>query len=411
MQPRPARILSKGNLRVAWDASRDRTRSAGAPGIDRVSARTFSANLDANLERIAKQLRTGGYGFSRLRPFFVPKQNSDKKRMICIPTVSDRLVQRAMVAYLDSNKKLPIYNDVSFGFIRGRGGTNEAVGTALKFRQGHPWCLKTDIESFFDRIPRDYLFDKVTKSLGQKHSLLPLLRKAINCEVSSDKYAAEIRAQKNIKLGLGIRQGMPLSPILANLALAEFDREIIKNEIKMIRYADDLLLFFNSKDDAEQGRSLVVELLKKLGLSIPELAAGNKTAIAGQDDPLTFLGYELCRANGKYLARVSDEQVLAIKELVLGRYSIEELKSKGLNFQDALIALGRSVSAYCGAYNLAANKQQFVLEMKQLGKMVVTNILMEVFGADAIHRISDDYKSFLGIAEFEIDDSVHISNV
>jgi RNA-directed DNA polymerase len=239
---RPIKLLSKANLRDAWDRSR-RANKAGAPGIDRVSATTFAENLDSNLSRIAKQLQNGEYGFSDLRPVFIAKASGTKERMICIPTVQDRLVQRAMCWYLDQKQKFPIYNESSFGFVTGRGGTHNAILASLKLREKFDWCLKTDIESFFDCIPRNYLLNRIKQELGSEHSFLPLLTKVVNCEVKQGLQAEKIRKQK-IKLGTGIRQGMPLSPILANLVLSNFDEEIKRRGINMVRYADDLLFFF-----------------------------------------------------------------------------------------------------------------------------------------------------------------------
>ena len=100
--------------------------------------------------------------------------------MLLIETFSDtakstpkapRVVQRTIAAYLTENKKLPIYNSSSFGFLRDL-GTKAAIDAAADHRRSYDWCLKTDIESFFDRIPRQYLKTRLVKALGD-HSLEP----------------------------------------------------------------------------------------------------------------------------------------------------------------------------------------------------------------------------------------------
>lgn len=116
--PKPIKILSKAALLAAWKASRDSTTAAGRPGIDNITARQFSAKLDTNLDDIARCLKEGRYGFSKLRVVFIPKQDSDKERVICIPTVRDRIVQRAISAHLTSKSVFPIINASSFGFIK-----------------------------------------------------------------------------------------------------------------------------------------------------------------------------------------------------------------------------------------------------------------------------------------------------
>src|ERR1700722_12881057 len=235
--PRPTKLLSKKKLHSAWQASRDRSADAGRPGIDNVSAVRFAANLDHNLATLAARIRQGKYGPSPLRPVFVPKPNSEKERMICIPTVCDRLVQRAILEYLVTNKKLPIYNPLSFGFIQGR-GTQAAIKAAIDLRRVHGWCLKTDIESFFDRIPRQYLKERLKASLGN-HSLVPIISRVIDCEIKP----------------------LPFQ-----------HAKIEKFGMKMVRYADDLAFFFESKKKAKAGHVFVKGLLESLELTIPELS-------------------------------------------------------------------------------------------------------------------------------------------
>src|SRR5262249_5754818 len=162
----------------------------------------------SNLDHIIKRLHEGKYGFSRLRPVFIEKPGSNKERVICIPTVRDRLVQKAIVEYLASCRKLPIRNSSSFGFIKGL-GTSDAIARAVELRSVYEWCLKTDIESFFDQVPRKFLKDRVAAALPD-HSLVPLICNAIDCEI---KGSADIRARvaaQGIHNGSGIRQGMPL---------------------------------------------------------------------------------------------------------------------------------------------------------------------------------------------------------
>jgi retron-type reverse transcriptase len=182
---RPVKLLSKAKLRNAWQKSRDATIKAGRPGIDGVSAQQFAAKLDTHLQTLTKTLRNGTYGPSRLRAVLIPKPNSEKFRLICIPTIRDRIVQRTIVNYLVENKKFPIYNSSSYGFIKGR-GTQSAIARAVALRSKYDWCLKTDIEAFFDRIPRAYLKDRVNAAL-RANSLAPLIDKIIDCEIKEDR--------------------------------------------------------------------------------------------------------------------------------------------------------------------------------------------------------------------------------
>ena len=147
-----------------WAESRDSTTRPGRPGIDKEAARQFGSNLDSNLDHIARQLGNGTYGFSKLRVVFVPKPDSDKERVICIPTVRDRLVQRAIGEYITSRSLFPIYNNSSFGFIRGL-GPHDAIERTLKLREAYPWCLKNGYSVF---LRQDW--PTSTKSAGQEIS-------------------------------------------------------------------------------------------------------------------------------------------------------------------------------------------------------------------------------------------------
>jgi hypothetical protein len=139
--PVPTKILSRDQLRVAWRASRDASSKPGRPGLDNVKAGVFEARLEHNISRAAEDLRSGRYGFSDLRPVFIQKPNSQKERLICVPTVRDRLVQRAMCAYLERRRKFRIYNPISYGFVKGR-SANDAVTQAVRLRSSCTWVLK-----------------------------------------------------------------------------------------------------------------------------------------------------------------------------------------------------------------------------------------------------------------------------
>jgi group II intron reverse transcriptase/maturase len=395
--PKPLKIVSKSALFKAWNGSRDATRNSGRPGVDNVHAQQFAAKLDSNLAEIVRLLREGKYGFSRLRPVFVPKPNSDKERMICVPTVRDRLVQRVIGQYLTEKKLFPIYNSSSFGFIKGR-GTREAIDAAVKLRGQYDWCLKTDIESFFDRIPRQYLKDRVYACL-KSHSLTPLIYDVIDREA---KVTPENRAKiekQNIKAGLGIRQGMPLSPILANLALADFDRDIKKNGIEMVRYADDLILFFETKEQAVSGQKLVKSLLQNMQLSIPDIADGSKTAIVAKSDSLSFLGREIVflGSSGKFVARVAGSQMLKIEQRLADEFSFSSRTKNGKTFQDTIVDLSKSVSAYLGIYKDADNYAEFEARLRGRSRGIIVQIFKDIFGQNSLSGLSAEGRKFLGI--------------
>jgi group II intron reverse transcriptase/maturase len=389
--------LSKTALRAAWDKSRDATTRAGRPGIDDITASQFSAKLDARLDDIVRCLLEGRYGFSKLRAVFVPKEDSDKERVICIPTVRDRLVQRAIAEHLTSAEAFPINNASSFGFIRGL-GPQSAIKRVVELRSKYDWCLKTDIQSFFDKIQRPYIKRKVAQAL-KGSSLESLVFNAIDCEVRPTPENRSKLQRQGITAGLGIRQGMPLSPLLANLALADFDKDIERRKVKMVRYADDLALFFRTKEEAQEGRQYIKLLLQTVQLSIPEIADGSKTKIVSRSDPLEFLGREIVYlgSSNSFVARVGARQIDKIKTRLRDDFSFQKRSAKGKNLQDTIVDLSKSLAAYLGIYKDASNFNQFEGDLKAAARSIVVAIFQDLFGQESLRSLSVEGRKFLGI--------------
>lgn len=405
--PRPVKLLSSARLFDAWRVSRDARSKPGRPGIDGITSQNFRAKLDSNLKILAKNLRDGAYGPSRLKAVFIPKENSDKERLICIPTVRDRLVQRAIIDYLVTTKRLPIYNSSSYGYIKGR-GPKAAIARAIILRGTYDWCLKTDIEAFFDRIPRSYLKSRVAAALPS-HSLTPLIWRMVDCEVKETP-VLKIKLQKQgIKPGVGLRQGMPLSPILANLVLAKFDRAIQRSGIEMVRYADDILLFFHSKEAAKQGLNFIKAELGKIGLDIPELSDSSKTKITAPYQPVDFLGREIIylKSAGRYVAQVSTKQISKIKLQLEKDYTYDARRKEGSTFQETLVDLWKSVSSYFGIYKDAYNFHTLDSELRGVARKIIRGIFVDIFGEDVLASVTDDGRSFLGIGQLEIPEPVN----
>ncbi len=396
--PKPAKILSRSNLLFAWKASRDATSNPGRPGVDGVTAERFGARIQEQLSELSSELRSGSYRPRRLRPVFIPKPNSTTERLICIPAVRDRVVQKAIVSYSVNTEKFPIENEFSFGFIRGR-GTVHAVQRALELRHRYSWCLKTDIEAFFDRIPRSDAKLRVSKSL-RSSSLVPLIHQFIDCEIASNRNTDSKLLRQGIIRGRGLRQGMPLSPILANLVLSEFDAAFRRERIEMVRYADDLLVFFNSKRDARSGFEFVRTQLGRQGLTIPELGDDNsKTQIVAAEQPVYFLGLELAYSgsNGGYVRKVGRKVIAKLQQRLESDFNFDALRKKKVNFQKATVELSQRITSYLVAYRGTADFPVLDTELRCTARKVLEGIYEDVFGVGALDNVSPEGREFLGL--------------
>jgi group II intron reverse transcriptase/maturase len=397
-----SRIITAQRLQEAWTASRDAKRRPGRPGSDRVTAQQFAQNLPRNIEQICSEIASGAYTFSKLRPVLVPKVSSESNRLICIPSVKDRLVQRAIVYYLQGRNNLKLDNSVSFAFLPDR-GLLDALAAAINLRASSQWVVKADIQSFFDQIPRAYIKDLVRRKL-RSNSVVPLIWKVIDCEISWSKDREAI-ALMGILPGRGLRQGMPLSPLLANLTLSGFDRSVIRRQIKMIRYADDILMFFDTKSEAERGLDFVIEELKNLQLTIPELSVGGKTEIIGPQQSFGFLGRELYFRSdiNSYCVRITQKQINKIAGKLREEHSLTSKIKLKKDINNSLCDLSASLSAYRGIYNDVHNVAHLDCELRRIGREIASSYLLEIFGKEAVGNLTPAHQRFLGLDGLIVD--------
>lgn len=327
--------------------------AAQIAGTDGDSIASFLAHAESRLATITKQLLRGEYRFSSLRPIFVPKKNG-KKRLICIPTVADRVVQRALLDYL-TPKSGWLSNGISHGFVPDL-GVPDAVALAVKYRTNHPWVYKTDITSFFDRIDRELLKARVRARVRHR-SLHELLDMAMACEIETSRRSTERDIKiLGIRAGRGVRQGMPLSPYFANLLLDGFDRACAAAGHLAIRYADDLIFFAHTKDQALALDEFCRFELAKLQLELPTLDGESKTRIYAPEEAAEFLGVDLRRSQaGGYEIAISPEQMRHVKERIYTYGNLRELRSLGLDITKFGSSLRTAVDTYAATYSYCCN--------------------------------------------------------
>lgn len=158
------KISTLESLHAAWGVLNKKVKrlSRNNAGIDNESINSFASHLEANLMKIQRELRSGsGYCFLPLKAHLIPKPKG-KFRVICVPSVRDRVVQRATLDYLAKGDKCKLENKVSYGFIKNRRVKN-AVNRVKKLRSKQPWVYKTDITSCFDSINREILVKTIKK--------------------------------------------------------------------------------------------------------------------------------------------------------------------------------------------------------------------------------------------------------
>jgi group II intron reverse transcriptase/maturase len=366
-------------------------------GCDDVTLELFKNNLQYNLSQLSIELRSKkGYKFSALKPILIPKPKGNY-RVICIPTVKDRIVQKSILNYLETTK-INRFNNINYGFIKKK-SIEDAVERILKIRIKNPCVVKTDICRYFDNIDRDLLYEKIKLKVRAK-SIHELLRNVIHCEIGKvSPQKISILRKNGIKINYGLRQGMPLSPFLSNLFLSDFDKSIEKQNIKMVRYADDLIFFAKNIKECNHIIKICEKELKKLNLQIPQINT-TKTMIARPDDAVEFLGVSIKRnmKNKNYIATLTRFQKQKIKEKFNDLSSIEYLTSQNIKLKNLLNKIETLTRGYQNAYEFCDKNTKNNLE-NTLGKHkenTINRIFKKYFDID-VSKLSKNQKIFLDL--------------
>jgi RNA-directed DNA polymerase len=398
MAARPTLLASRPNLKGVWNSSKDSRLRGRSAGVDGISPEAFRRRLDDNLAQLREKMLSGNFSYQDLRPVFIPREGKSD-RVICVPTVEDRLVQRVALAYLTSGDKLSVRNSVSFGFHSGpNSGVREAVRTARRLREQHRYVFKSDIQSFFDGIHRPTLKTDLIRVLRQR-SVVPFLLAAIDTEIRpGDRSDVDRIAKTTIKHGQGLRQGMPLSPLLSNFVLRDFDRGISGARFRMVRYADDFAIFCDSAEECQRALALVVDLLRQKNHEVPPLGHNSKTKIHAPNEQVEFLGFAIVPEKRTYKIVVPESAFARVRDLAALFNSYITCRTEYKTLARALQALDSKLSSFASSYRVATNHGALLNHIAQCRGATTRRLLADIFGEEAIKHVTQEKESFLGIA-------------
>lgn len=382
-------------IEAAWYEILDnaKPKSRNTVGSDGLSINDFNQDKKANLNSAQRAARKPSYEFSALKPYLIPKADGKKYRVICVPTVRDRIIQRSLLNYLEKQYGKKLANDISYGFVRGR-TVPDAVKKACALRQSHPWAFKTDITSFFDRLDRDILMVAVKKLVREK-SLLTLLESAVQCEIETAGRSTRNRIKAmGIEHGKGVRQGMPLSPFFANVYLHQFDKWLETEKIPAVRYADDLIFFLDSEEACTELAERCAKKLKKLELDIPGFGEKSKSVIYRPEEAAEFLGLGLNRKTKGYALEIMPGQIDAIKT-TLGQFaSVKEMNSRGVTLASLGQRLNSMMNGYLAAYDCCSNLEDLEKSMGSVSKDALRKLYQKDLGID-LSKLNAHARTFL----------------
>jgi RNA-directed DNA polymerase len=244
-----------------------RVRKDGAPGMDGRTVEDYAKDLDANLTVLLNRFKTGDYRAPPVRRVHIPKEDGREKRPIGIPTVEDKVLQRAVTMVLEVVYEQE-FLDCSYGFRRGRSPHDalEALWKALMDANGG-WVLDVDVRRFFDELDHKHLRDILDLRV-QDGVLRRTIGKWLNAGVLEDGNISYPES--------GTPQGGVISPMLANIYLHEVVDKWFEQEVKprvkwgawLCRFADDLVIVCRKEEDAGRVMAALTKRLEKYGLRI-----------------------------------------------------------------------------------------------------------------------------------------------
>ena len=306
-------ILSNQNIEMAIRKVKS---NKGAAGIDKIPVERITAIFQKNGEQIKSSIRNMAYRPLPVRRVYIPKPNG-KKRPLGIPIVVDRVIQQAISQKLseifDSS-----FSQHSYGFRPNR-SANDAMEEVLdNLNEGYEWVVDLDIEKYFDTVNHDKLISILREKVKDKVTL-NLIRKFLRAGIMDEGVVSP--SEK------GVPQGGPLSPVLSNIYLDKFDKELEARGLRFVRYADDVNIFVRSEMSANRVMKSVTSWLeRKLYLKV----SATKTKVVRPTNS-QFLGFTFWKTKDKWECRPCKDRKKKLCNKIKGILTRKKAVAKSLS--------------------------------------------------------------------------------
>jgi RNA-directed DNA polymerase len=313
------KIYSRKNLKLAWERVRA---NQGAGGTDRITIADFEAGLETSLERLHRELREDNYQPQPVRRLEIPKRGAPgKTRPLGIPSVYDRVCQQALV-----NRLEPLFEKVfdpsNFGYRKGRKTADALSKIWREIQAGNEWIVDADLKDFFGSADHDKILTLVGQQIADSR-VLKLIQHML-------KAGYEDKGRK-FETPRGTPQGSVASPLLSNILLTPFDKEMRRHGYQLTRWADDWVVTCRTRAEAHSALALATKILAKLGVTLNR----DKTRIVHIAWGFEFLGFKIGRGKGRF--KLSRDRITS----KLNRHNLYAIPTqKSLNrFKDQIRAL------------------------------------------------------------------------
>ena len=330
-------ILTRKNL---LQAMRKVQKNHGSAGVDHMPVTKLSELMSIDKEELTAKVRSGKYLPQPILGVEISK-GEGKTRLLGIPTVTDRLLQQAVLQIMMARFEFE-FSDSSFGF-RPKRSVQQAVLKAQGYiNEGFQHIVDIDLKTFFDEVDHSYLLQLIYRKVKCR-ATLRLIRKWLRSPIQING--------KLVKRRKGVPQGSPLSPLLSNIMLHELDRELERQSLRFVRYADDFSIYTKSKTTARKvGNATFKFLKKKLKLTINREKSGIRRPVH-----FTCLGFGFVPTykkgeRGKYQLVVSAKSWKKLKQ----KLKIITRKTTPMSFDERIQKLKEVQRGWVNAFRMAS---------------------------------------------------------
>lgn len=356
------KIYRKQNILKAFKLVK---KNKGAPGIDGETIEYFESKLDDRIREIHCELKNGEYKPSPVRRTYIDKDDGSK-RPLGIPTVKDRVVQQAVRNIIEPIFE-PEFHPSSYGYRPNR-SCQKAVAKAERFMKkwGLEYVVDMDLSKCFDTLDHELIIETINEKISDG-KVLKLIKAFLSSGVMEDGAYNETT--------IGSPQGGVISPLIMNIYMNRFDKKMMEKNIRIVRYADDILIFAKTKRDAGKYKSLAVDILEnELKLTVNT----KKTHITNIDEGVSYLGFIIKR---KYVI-VHPKRIKRIKD------KIRRLtpRNSGVSIEEMIERLNPVLRGWSNYFKVASSSNLFTRLMSWIRRRLRMKRMKEWKSYKPLHK-------------------------
>ena len=331
-------ILSTDNMNKAYKRVKA---NKGAPGVDGMTVEEALPWLREHGKELIESIRGGWYKPNPVRRKEIPKPDGGTRKL-GIPTVIDRIVQQAIAQVLTPIYE-PLFIEDSYGYRPNKSAQMAIMKVKEYAEQGYKYAVQLDLSKYFDTLNHAHLINILRRTIKEE-SVIQLIKKYLKSGVLENGICIETKE--------GSPQGGPLSPLLANIYLNEFDHEFKNRGVKVIRYADDIVLLAKSKRATERLLETSTRYLEgKLKLKVNKEKSKTVSVVAIRN--FKFLGFALGRSKNGYYIRVHTKSMKKAKQ----KLKILTSRSQGRKLETVLNNIKVFMTGWLTYFGIASIKK------------------------------------------------------